>query len=108
MSEKYCPKHRTIEPDCVRCLTRYGFELSTSLSQEQARCRRLLEVMRPVPDALNDAITIYAPDECSMKTKAESRKRMVAGGGTLAYFVDIRQKIEAALAEEEAANDRSK
>lgn len=59
---------------------------------------KVVAAAQTIPTVINDAVTVYAPDECDKKTREACYKRRLKGGGTLAYFVDARTKLEAVLA----------
>lgn len=72
-------------------------ERKAFIGKLQAENARYREAAKDIPMLINDAITKLFPEECSLKTKAQTAMRCKDKGGTLAYFVDARMKLESAL-----------
>ncbi len=47
--------------------------------------------------ALDDWVRTYAPELCENEHLKETRKRIIEGGGTLAYVADIKEGNKKAL-----------
>lgn len=83
MSEKYCPKHKSIEPKCIDCITKYiaterdafgkrETELMSKVNSLEERNRELrktivrcaipLEALKIVPDGLGDEVRAAIED----------------------------------------------
>lgn len=70
-------------------------EKLNKLKNEQTGSNSALsDVLCKLEIALDDAITLHAPEFCSKQSVYRTRKRISEAGGTLAYFANLKAEIK--------------
>ena len=61
--------------------------------------KEVVDLLKRLDVALDDWVVTYAPEFCSTEAIDKTRKRIVNGGGTLAYISDLNIEIRHILKE---------